>query len=155
MNLDKTDCLILEQLQNNSAITNAELAERINLSPTPCLRRVRRLEEQGVIKSYSINIDKKALGLDVSAFVSIQLEKNTAEAGELFEDTVKQLSRVVECSVVSGDYDYILRVVAKNLEDYERFTKTELAKVPGIRNLSSTIILSQPVIKTVLPTNLN
>ena len=74
MNLDKTDCLILEQLQNNSAITNAELAERINLSPTPCLRRVRRLEEQGVIKSYSINIDKKALGLDVSAFVSIQLE---------------------------------------------------------------------------------
>ena len=152
--LDKTDLLILEQLQKDASLTNAELSERVNLSPTPCLRRVRRMENAGVIKSYSVVVDRKSLGLNVSALVSVELEKNTKSAALLFEEGIKDLSRVVECAVVSGNYDYVLRVVAKDLEDYERFTKEELADVAGIRSLSSTIILSQPISKSALPTNL-
>ena len=149
--LDKTDRELLRQLQSNARASNALLAERINLSPTPCLRRVRKLESSGVIKGYAAVVDPAAVGLRVGAFAFVKLEKNTAENGEAFEQAVALLPEVMECCVVTGIHDYVLRIVAKDLNAYERFLKAELATLDGVADIETTIILNQAMSRSVLP----
>ena len=149
--LDKTDRELLRLLQSNARASNALLAERINLSPTPCLRRVRKLESSGVIKGYAAVVDPAAVGLRVAAFAFVKLDKNTAENGEAFEQAVALLPEVMECCVVTGSHDYVLRIVAKDLNAYERFLKAELATLHGVADIETTIILNQAMSRSVLP----
>lgn len=152
--LDATDRRILSELQQDSSMTNAQLAERVNLTTTPCLRRVRRMEQEGVIKGYQARLDPRALGIGVSAFVFLKLTRQTAEQAKQFENQVKNIPQITEYCVVSGDHDYVLRVVARDLERYERFMKEELVKIRGITGVSSTMVLSQNLDSSKLPVNL-
>jgi DNA-binding Lrp family transcriptional regulator len=149
--MDNVDIKILSLLQSNARTSNADLAEKVNLSPTPCLRRMRRLEDSGLIKSYTANLNGKELGFTVSAYVFVNLEKNTKENGQLFEREIRLLPEVVECCVVAGRHDYVLKVVARSLEDYDRFMKENLAEVKPVANLESTIILNQSLYNRGFP----
>jgi len=150
-NFDKTDRLILSTLQEDARISNAELAERINLSPTPCLRRVKRLEEQGVIEGYSARLNKEKLGLGISAFVFIQLERNSSHNASAFEQAIQNLDAVIDCYVLTGEYDYLLNVVTPDLKGYEDFIKKRLADIPQVAKIDTTIILNQVMSKRSLP----
>jgi len=149
--MDYIDRQILRQLQTNARVTNAELADKVNLSPTPCLRRVRRLEDDGVIKAYRAELDLDKIGLGISALVFIQLTLNSTANGEQFEQAISQIQRVQECFVLTGRYDYLLRVVAQDLSDYEQLVKGELANIPNIKTIESTIVLNQLNANATLP----
>ncbi|WP_299978577.1 Lrp/AsnC family transcriptional regulator [uncultured Pseudoteredinibacter sp.] len=148
--LDKIDIKILKALQANARISNADLAEAVNLSQTPCLRRLRKLEAQGLIKQYRTQLDRKQLGLQISAFVFVKLERNTAQNGKEFEQAVAELPQVMECCVLAGRHDYSLRIVTKDLESYERFIKHDLAHVDKVAHIESTIILNQVLDRAVI-----
>ena len=148
---DAIDKKILSLLEQNARISNAELAERVNLSPTPCLRRLRRLENSGLIKGYRAILDAKALGLQVSALLFVNLDRNTKENAELFEAALESLPEVMECFVVAGRHDYALRIVTRDLDDYERFIKEQLAVLEKVVDLESIIILKQNLFRRHLP----
>lgn len=135
--MDKTDRQILRELQRNARITNEELAERVNLSPSPCLRRVRKLESSGVLQGYSARVSQEACGLAMNVFVSVRLEKPDEHNIQAFEANVAELDEVVECYLMTGNRDYLLRVVAADLKDYERFIRERFSKVPGIASIES------------------
>ena len=149
--LDKTDRMILRELQLNSRISNAELADKVNLSPTPCLRRLRKLETNGVIQAYKAELNLQKSGFGISAIVFVQLTLNSTANACLFEDAIRDISRVQGCAVLAGRHDYLLNVVAKNLSDYEQLIKGELAAIPNIKNLESTIVLNQLSLDSCLP----
>lgn len=151
MALDGVDRKILRVLQQEGRISNAELSERINLSPTPCLRRVKKLEDAGVISRYVAELDPASLGLKVSAYVFVRLARNSTVNAERFEGAIRTLQQVEECSVLSGEYDYLVKVVAKDLEDYERFIKQRLAAIEEVDTINTTIILKQVVSRQPLP----
>jgi len=148
---DAIDKKILALLEHDARISNAELAEKVNLSPTPCLRRLRKLEKSGLIKAYTAVLDEKALGLQASALLFVNLEKNTKENGENFEAALELLPEVMECYVVAGRHDYVLRIVTRDLDDYERFIKERLAVLEKIANLESIIVLKQTLSRRRLP----
>ncbi len=148
---DSIDKKILSLLEQNARISNAELAEKVNLSPTPCLRRLRKLEDSGLIRGYGAMLNEKALGLRASALVFVNLDKNTRENAERFEEALKLLPEVMECFLVAGRHDYVLRVVTRDLDDYERFIKERLAVVEKIADLESIIILKQTLFRKHLP----
>jgi len=141
--LDKIDLKILNILQDNARISNADLATKVNLSQTPCLRRLRKLESSGVIKQYCTRLNNKQLGLNISAFVFVKLERNTAQNGKEFESAVSILPEVMECCVLAGSHDYSLRIVTSDLDAYERFIKNKLAHIEKVAHIESTIILNQ------------
>ena len=149
--LDVTDRKLLTLLQRNARISNAELAERVNLSPTPCLRRLRKLEAEGWIRHYTAELDEKKLGFQISAMVSVKLDKNTKENGEILELALLDLPQVTECCVVTGPHDYILRVVSKDLVEYERLLKEHIAAVDVVADIESVIILNQTIKRNELP----
>jgi Lrp/AsnC family leucine-responsive transcriptional regulator len=149
--LDSIDRKILMLLQRNARISNAELAERVNLSPTPCLRRLRKLEREGWIRHYVAELDEKKLGFQIAAMVSVKLDKNTKENGEILERALFNLPQVTECCVVTGPHDYILRVVSKDLEEYERLLKEHIAAVDVVADIESVIILNQTIKRNELP----
>jgi Lrp/AsnC family leucine-responsive transcriptional regulator len=151
MSLDSVDRKILSLLEKNARISNAELAERVNLSPTPCLRRLRKLEASGLIRGYSASLDEKMLGLNASALVFVNLDKNTQENAERFEQALRLLPEVMECWVVAGRHDYVLRVVTEDLDHYERFVKRCLAVLDEVADLESIIILKQSLFRRHLP----
>lgn len=148
---DSIDKQILSLLEQNARISNAELAEKVNLSPTPCLRRLRKLEDSGLIRGYGAVLNEKALGLHASALVFVNLDKNTKENAERFEAALKLLPEVMECFLVAGRHDYVLRVVTRDLDDYERFIKERLAELEKIADLESIIILKQTLFRKHLP----
>jgi Lrp/AsnC family leucine-responsive transcriptional regulator len=149
--LDSVDLRLLELLQSNGRITNLELAEQLGLSPTPVARRWKRLEEEGYIRGYAALVDRKKLGYSVSAYIMVRLRSNKWQMAEQFERSVAQLNQVMDCAVVTGNADYLLRVVARDLEDYERFVKRELAVIDSVETIDSTIVLSQTVERSNLP----
>jgi len=148
---DTIDKKILALLERNARISNAELAEKVNLSPTPCLRRLRKLEKSGLIRAYTAVLDEKALGLQASALVFVNLEKNTNENAGQFEAALELLPEVMECYVVAGRHDYVLRIVTRDLDDYERFIKERLAVLEKIADLESIIVLKQTLSRRSLP----
>ena len=141
--LDSTDVSILTALQHNSRISNAELSAKVNLSQTPCLRRLRRLEKSGLIERYSVQLNHQLIGASVSAFVFVKVNKNTSENASDFESAVADLPEVTECCVLAGAHDYMLRVSTATLQSFELFLKEKLANVPMAEGIESTIILNQ------------
>ena len=149
--LDAIDRRILAVLQENARVSNVELAESAGVSASPCWRRVRELERTGVISRYVTLVDPAALGLPVSVFIQVSLEKQVESALEVFENAILQRPEVMECYLMTGDADYMLRVVVADLEAYERFLMDHLTRVPAVANIRSSFALKQVKYRTVLP----
>lgn len=149
--LDAVDLRLLEILQSDGRITNLEMAERLGLSPTPVARRWKRLEEEGYIRGYTALVDRKRVGYAVTAYIMVRLRSNNWQMAQQFEQSVAQLDYVMDCAVVTGNADYLLRITARDLEDYERFVKHELAVIDPVETIDSTIVLSQTVERFRLP----
>ncbi|MDE0208968.1 MAG: Lrp/AsnC family transcriptional regulator [Boseongicola sp.] len=138
---DQIDTRILRVLLVDGRISMQHLSEQIGLSPTPTARRVQRLESVGAITGYGARIDEAALGFDVSVFVSVQLDKQVDDALAAFESAILQFPEVVDCWLMTGNRDYLMRVVATNLSDFEAFLVGKLAKVEGVASIESSIPL--------------
>ncbi|MEM8988106.1 MAG: Lrp/AsnC family transcriptional regulator [Pseudomonadota bacterium] len=151
MKFDQIDRKILRHLQENARITNAELSERVGLSPTPCLRRLRRLEQEGVIEGYHTRVNREALGLNVNVFILVKLEKEDETTLRDFEDEVRKRPEVLECYLVTGKFDYFLRVVMPNLSRYETFLTETILKIPNVATIESSFTLRDVARRSVLP----
>ena len=149
--MDSIDLEILNRLQNDARITNTALADSVNLSPSPCLRRVRELEQSGVIRRYSTLLDSEKVGWGVSVFIEIRLEKQISEGLVQFEEIIESYPEVMECYLMTGTSDYLLRVVAKDLNSLQSFITNKLAAIPNVANMRSSIALKQVKYKTALP----
>lgn len=149
--LDTTDRRILEVLQSDARIANVDLARQVNLSPSPCLRRVRRLEEDGYVRGYVSLLDPAAIGLPVSVFVQVSLEKQVVDALDEFERRIVSHSEVMECYLMTGDSDYLLRVVAPDIAAFQRFLLDHLTRIPGVASIKSSFALKQVSYRTALP----
>ena len=149
--LDAIDRKILAVLQQDGRKSIAELAEQVGLSPSPCLRRVRMLEEAGVIARYVAVLDQQSVGLPVSVFVSIKLESQREEALDRFAKAIARWPEVLECYLMTGPRDYLLRVVVADLAAYERFLKQKLTRLSGIGSIESSFALEQVKYTNVLP----
>ncbi|MEO1138135.1 MAG: Lrp/AsnC family transcriptional regulator [Pseudomonadota bacterium] len=149
--LDATDRKIVRALQKNGRMSNLDLSAEVNLSPSPCLRRLRNLERTGVIKGYSIDVDAAAYGLPVMVFVRVSLEKHSEDTVKHFENRVRSIPEVLECFVMTGPSDYLLRVVVSDLEDYERFVRQRLHPVGGISSIDSSFVYGQVKRNHVFP----
>lgn len=150
--LDRYDKLILSEMQKNGRITNLELAERVGLSATPCARRVKRLEETGVIKKHVTVLDKETLGLKLTVIISVSMDRHTPERFEHFEEIVSTYPEVVECSIVTGQAaDYLLRVVVSDMDEYQSFLLGRLTRIEGVTGVHSSFVLRQVIDKTELP----
>ena len=152
--MDNIDLKILNQLQEDARITNVALAEKVNLSPAPCLRRVRELERKGVIKSYTTLLDPEQVGWNVSVFIEIRLEKQVQDHLRIFEQIIEQYPEVMECYLMTGTFDYLLRVVAKDLKSLQTFITEKLVSIPNIASMQSSIALKQIKYRTALPVSL-
>jgi DNA-binding Lrp family transcriptional regulator len=149
--LDRIDIQILNALQANASITNVELARSVNLSATPCFNRVRAMEESGVIRQQVTLLSPEVLGLDVNVFIHVSLEKQVENALQDFENAIAKRSEVMECYLMTGDADYLLRVVVPNIHGLERFILDHLTKIPGVANIRSSLALKQVRYNTALP----
>jgi Lrp/AsnC family leucine-responsive transcriptional regulator len=152
MHLDNYDRRILEVLQQEGRISNQELADRIGLSPSPCLRRVRALEESGIIAGYRAVLDARRLGLNLIAFLSISMDRHTPERFENFDKIVAELPEVLECSLITGrDADYQLKVVVRDMDAYQDLLLNKLTRIEGVSGVHSSFVLRQVVERTILP----
>ena len=149
--LDAIDRRILNALQVNARLRNNDLAAQVGLSASPCLRRVKRLEDAGVIRGYATLVDQQAVGLPVSIFISVTLERQVEKALEEFEANIRSWPEVMECYLMTGDADYLLRVVTADLAAYERFLMDKLTRVAGVASIKSSFSLKQIVYRTALP----
>jgi len=150
--LDRTDRRILEAMQKNGRISNLELADLVGLSPTPCSRRVKRLEESGVIESHVSILNQSVLGLKLTAYIGISMDRHTPDRFEEFEDKVREFAEVMECSVVTGQSaDYLLKAVLPDMEYYEKFLLGKLTRIPGVTGVHSSFELRRVVHRTALP----
>jgi Lrp/AsnC family leucine-responsive transcriptional regulator len=140
--LDTIDRRMLTLLQEDGRITNQDLSEKVGLSPTPCLRRLKRLEESGVIKGYSAIVDPKAYGLPFSVFVSVRLSQQNQEHIAEFEKAVESWSEVAECYLMTGSQDYLLRVLTDGIEGYERFLKQKMTRLKCVQSVESNFALA-------------
>lgn len=149
--MDAIDHRIVRVLQQDGRVSNQDLAERVGLSPSPCLRRVRALEAAGILTGYAAIVDQEKYGLPIDVFVSISLESQRDEALEAFESAITRLDEVMECYLMTGTRDYLLRVVCDGLKSYERFTREQLARLPGVRSIESSFALSTVKKRVSLP----
>lgn len=150
--LDRYDLKILAELQRDARVSNQELAERIGLSPSPCSRRVKQLEDDGLILRRVALLDRKKLGLTLTAYVQIGMDRHTPERFENFEQAIRQWPEVLECSLVTGmDADYQLKVVVPDMEHYQQFLLGRLTRVEGVTSVRSSFVLNQVVSSTQLP----
>ena len=149
--LDSIDRRILRELQRDGAMRNDVLADRVGLSPSPTLRRVRALEEGGYVRSYVALLNADRLGLRVRVLIDIRLTVQDRDALDRFEKAVSTIPEVIECMTVLGEWDYVLTVVAKDIEDYQRILLDRLAKIPGVANYKSTLIVRDVKRSTELP----
>ena len=152
MKLDRTDRRILEAMQTNARISNLELAELVGLSPTPCSRRVKRLEESGIIDRHVTLLNQSKLGLKLTAFITIEMDRHTPERFETFENKVREFPEVIECAVVTGNNaDYLVKAVVPDMEYYEAFLLGKLTRIDGVTGVQSSFVLRPVVRKTELP----
>jgi Lrp/AsnC family leucine-responsive transcriptional regulator len=148
---DAIDRKILAMLQGDGRISLSDLSEKVNLSPSPCLRRIRRLERTGIIARYVAVLDQAKVGLPVSVFVSIKLESQRVEALERFKRAIEKWPEVLECYLMTGPRDYLLRIVVADLGAYEQFLKQKLTRIDGIASIDSSFALEQTKYSNVLP----
>ena len=152
MKLDRTDCRILAAMQRDGRISNLELAEKVGLSPTPCARRGKRLEEMGLIERSVTLLNQSMLGLKLTAYIGITMDRHTPERFEHFEALVADFPEVMECAVVTGQSsDYLLRAVVPDMEYYERFLLGKLTRIEGVTGVHSSFELRKVVRRTDLP----
>lgn len=151
MQLDPIDLRILSELQNDGALTNVELARRVHLSPSPCLARVKALESAGVIERYVALANAKLLGLGLNVFISISLKDQSKQSLAEFERRIGEHEEVMECYLMTGDSDYLIRVVVADIAALERFILEQLTPIPGIEKIRSSFALKQVRAKTALP----
>ena len=149
--LDSFDLKILREMQQNAEISMQDLGEKVGLSHTPCWRRVKRMQEDGTIKKRVTLLDAKSLGLEVNVFVHVTLSNHRENGLTLFEESVQDIPEIVECYTVSGDRDFLLRVVVADVAAYEHLLKHTLINLPGVDNLSSTFALRQVKYTTEYP----
>ena len=151
MKLDATDLRILAELQTNGALSNVELARRVHLSPSPCLARVKALEHNGVINRYVALANAAALGLGLNVFISISLKEQSKAALAEFEQRIAEHDEVMECYLMTGDSDYLMRVALPDIAALEKFILEQLTPIPGIEKIRSSFALKQVRYKTALP----
>jgi len=151
MKLDSTDIRILTELQRDSSLTNIELSRRVHLSPSPCLTRVKALEASGVIARYVALLNPKELGLNLSVFISISLKEQSKSALAEFEQRIAEHDEVMECYLMTGDSDYLIRVAVPDMTALEKFILEQLTPIPGIEKIRSSFALKQVRYKTALP----
>ncbi len=151
VDLDPTDRKMLRELQEDGRITNADLARRVNLSESACLRRLRALEEAGVIGRYAAVINERTVGLPISVFVTVTLSSQSEAALSAFEAAVATVPEVVECYLMTGGSDYLLRLVVRDVDDLERVHSRELTRIPGVTRVSSSVAMRTVVKRGALP----
>ena len=151
MEIDAIDLKILDVLQRNARISNAELAQSVGLSPSPCLRRIRNLEKAGVISKYAAILDQTVVELSISVFVQVTLERQVEAALETFERLIRERAEVLECYLMTGDADYLLRIVVPDVAAYEQFLKDHLTRIPGVASIKSSFALNRVKYETALP----
>ena len=151
MEIDAIDLKILDVLQRNARISNAELAQSVGLSPSPCLRRIRNLEKAGVISKYAAILDQTVVELSISVFVQVTLERQVESALETFERLIRERAEVLEGYLMTGDADYLLRIVVPDVAAYERFLKDHLTRIPGVASIKSSFALNRVKYETALP----
>ena len=149
--LDTVDRRILDELQRDAKITNVDLAKRVHLSPSPCLARVRALEDAGYIVRHVTLLDPRKLQLGVNVFIHVSLEKQVDRALNHFENTIRGFPQVMECYLMTGDADYLLRVVVADVDALQTFIVDQLTRIPGIANIRSSFALKQVKYETALP----
>ncbi|WP_341642528.1 Lrp/AsnC family transcriptional regulator [Phycobacter sp. K97] len=149
--MDSKDRQIIRALQANGRMTNQDLAERVNLSPSPCLRRLRLLEDSGAIQGYSAEVDAKAYGLPITVFVRVRLERHNEEDVKRFENRVKSMDEVLECHVLTGASDYQLRVVVSDLDAYENFIRNRIHRIGGIATIDTSFVYGTVKKTSVFP----
>lgn len=153
MKLDRIDLKILEQLQTNSKITNLDLSKKIGLSPAPTLERVKKLEQTGVITSYHAKVDPDALGLKVNTYVQVNLAWQKDHALEQFIEKIKQIPEITECYIITGDADFIMKIVCKDIATYEQLLFKRLSQIEVIERIKTLMTLSKVKKSKVLPFN--
>lgn len=153
MILDRYDRLILEALQKDGRISNVHLADLVNLSESACLRRVRSLEESGLIERYAALLSQRKVGLSGNVFVHIGLHREEESELAAFEDAVKSIPEVMECYLMTGEFDYLLRVVVSDMADFERLHRDYLTRLPGVARVNSSVTIRTVQKKTELPLN--
>ncbi|MFM9924035.1 Lrp/AsnC family transcriptional regulator [Variovorax sp. H27-G14] len=151
MQLDAIDLRILDELQRDGALSNVELARRVHLSPSPCLSRVKALETQGVIDRYVALVNPKALGLGLNVFISISLRTQSKQSLADFEQRIAEHDEVMECYLMTGDRDYLIRIAVADMAALEKFIMEQLTPIPGIEKIRSSFALKQVRYKTALP----
>jgi Lrp/AsnC family transcriptional regulator, leucine-responsive regulatory protein len=149
--IDETDKHILWELQQNGRLTNQELADRVGLSPSPCLRRVRALEDAGVISGYRAVVDPHTVGMNITAFVRIKMATHTTAAVETVEEHLRDIPEVTEAYVLAGDHDYLLKVVTPSFETYERFLRDNLRTMPALASIETTFAFGNTKESSPLP----
>lgn len=149
--LDETDIEILKELQTDGRMNNTELAERVGLSPTPCLRRLRRLESEGFIQGYSVNLDRARVGLELTVFVGVKVSRAHDVEANAFVKAVMLLPEVISCHLVSGEMDFLLQVVVPDLQAYEHFLMGTLLKLPSVHDVRSNFAIRMFKSATALP----
>lgn len=149
--LDSIDWRILAALQENARIANVDLADKVHLSPSPCLARVKALERDGFIRRYVTLLEPAAIGLGVNVFVQVRLDRQVEPALNAFEKAVAGRPEVMECYLMTGTADYLLRVVVADLEAFQKLLTEFVAKIPGVGNIQSSVALKQVKYKTALP----
>ena len=150
--IDRTDVKILELLQDNAGLSNLELAEAIGLTPTPCARRVKRLETEGLITARVTLLNQKLLGLNLTAHISVAMDRHTPERFETFETEIAGYPEVIRCCVVTGQSaDYLVTAVVADMTHYEQFLLGRLTRIPGVSGVHSSFELRQVVSRTALP----
>jgi Lrp/AsnC family transcriptional regulator, leucine-responsive regulatory protein len=151
MALDQTERAILRLLQQDGRLSNVALAERIGLSESPCYRRVRQLEQAGVIRGYAAVVDQRRLGLDVTAFVLVTMEKQPDAATQAFLAAVEAEEHIVECYATSGSHDYLMKVVARTIDHFSELCMQRILKFPGVMHVESSFSLKEVKHSRVLP----
>lgn len=151
MKLDELDRAILDQLQKDARLSNQELADKVGLSPSPCWRRVKRLEEMGVIQEYVALLSPKEIGVPVLAYAQVSLNDHRPESSERFDAFVKASPQILECCAVSGQYDYLLKIACASMEAYELYINQELLVQTDIRSMNTSFVLNQKKSTTALP----
>jgi Lrp/AsnC family leucine-responsive transcriptional regulator len=152
--MDAKDLQIIRALQEDGRLSNLDLAARVHLSPSPCLRRVRLLEDAGVIRGYAADVDPKAMGLRITAFIRITLQRHDREAVARFETRVQEIDEILDCHLMTGEADYLLRVMVPDLDAYEGFVRNRLHAITGIGSITTSFVYGTVKSSRVFPVSL-
>lgn len=152
--LDRTDKRLLDLLQKDASLSNLELADQVGLSPSPCSRRVKALEESGIIKGYRALLDAKKLGLDLMALIQISMDKHIPERFDLFESELQACPEVLECYLITGQSaDYVLKVLVEDMDAYQQFLLGKLTRIEGVTGVHSSFVMRKVVDRTAINVN--